>query len=40
LVVGRACEALYTPEKGRAWTVEDGFDGLQIEEGFDLPLLA
>lgn len=32
LVVGRACEALFTPEKGRAWTVEEGFRGLEIEE--------
>lgn len=30
LVVGRACEALYTPEKGRAWTVEEGFGGMEI----------
>lgn len=32
LVVGRACEALFTPEKGRAWTVEEGFRGLEIED--------
>lgn len=31
LVVGRACEALYTPEKGRSWAVEDGFKGLDLE---------
>ena len=30
LVVGRACEALYTPEKGRSWAVEDGFQGLGL----------
>ncbi|KAK4156764.1 hypothetical protein C8A00DRAFT_40780 [Chaetomidium leptoderma] len=36
LVVGRACEALYTPEKGRSWVVEDGFKGLDldVEGGF------
>lgn len=28
LVVGRACEVLYTTDKGRAWMVEDGFKGL------------
>jgi uroporphyrin-III C-methyltransferase len=32
LVVGRACEALYTPEKGRSWVVEDGFRGLDLDE--------
>ncbi|KXX76670.1 Uroporphyrinogen-III C-methyltransferase [Madurella mycetomatis] len=31
LVVGRACEALYTPEKGRSWAVEDGFKGLDLD---------
>ena len=31
LVVGRACEALYTPEKGRSWVVEDGFKGLDLD---------
>jgi uroporphyrin-III C-methyltransferase len=31
LVVGRACEALYTPEKGRSWVVEDGFKGLDMD---------
>ncbi|KAK4136892.1 hypothetical protein BT67DRAFT_374025 [Trichocladium antarcticum] len=31
LVVGRACEALYTPEKGRPWVVEDGFKGLDLD---------
>ncbi|KAK4102865.1 uroporphyrin-III C-methyltransferase [Parathielavia hyrcaniae] len=30
LVVGRACEALYAPEKGRSWVVEDGFKGLDL----------
>ncbi|GKT42771.1 uroporphyrinogen-III synthase [Colletotrichum spaethianum] len=32
LVVGRACEALYEKEKGRAWAVEDGFKGFEFEE--------
>lgn len=32
LVVGRACEALYTPEKGRRWVVEDGFRGLDLDD--------
>lgn len=32
LVVGRACEALYTPEGGRTWTVEEGFKGLDVDE--------
>ncbi|KAH0429814.1 hypothetical protein CcaCcLH18_08237 [Colletotrichum camelliae] len=32
LVVGRACEALYEKEKGRAWAVEDGFKGFDFEE--------
>ncbi|KAK4682326.1 uroporphyrin-III C-methyltransferase [Podospora pseudoanserina] len=36
LVVGRACEVLYTPEKGRSWLVEDGFKGLDLEFGNDL----
>ncbi|KAK4117765.1 uroporphyrin-III C-methyltransferase [Canariomyces notabilis] len=31
LVVGRSCEALYTPEKGRSWVVEDGFKGLDLD---------
>ncbi|KAK4178288.1 tetrapyrrole methylase [Triangularia setosa] len=35
LVVGRACEVLYTPEKGRSWLVEDGFKGLDLEFGND-----
>lgn len=30
LVVGRACEALVTIERGRAWAVEDGFRGLDL----------
>ena len=30
LVVGRACEALHAPEKGRSWVVEDGFKGLDL----------
>ncbi|KAF4987489.1 hypothetical protein FDECE_15409, partial [Fusarium decemcellulare] len=32
LVVGRACEALFTPEKGRAWVVEEGFRGIDVED--------
>lgn len=32
LVVGRACEALYTAERGRAWSVEEGFRGLEVED--------
>ncbi|CAN8100443.1 unnamed protein product [Discula destructiva] len=32
LVVGRACEVLYTPERGRAWAVEEGFRGLEVED--------
>ncbi|KAG8166543.1 hypothetical protein KVR01_002232 [Diaporthe batatas] len=32
LVVGRACEALYAPEKGRSWIVEDGFKELHLDE--------
>ncbi|KAI0149544.1 uroporphyrin-III C-methyltransferase [Xylariaceae sp. FL1272] len=36
LVVGRACEFLNKLEKGRAWTVEDGFQGLNIIDGVDL----
>ncbi|KAK0730067.1 tetrapyrrole methylase [Lasiosphaeris hirsuta] len=36
LVVGKACEALYAPEKGRSWVVEDGFKGLDL--GLDLDL--
>ena len=32
LLVGGACEALYTPEKGRSWVVEDGFKGLDLDD--------
>ncbi|VZH90380.1 unnamed protein product [Fusarium fujikuroi] len=32
LVVGRSCETLFTPEKGRAWVVEEGFRGMEIED--------
>ncbi|KUI73140.1 Uroporphyrinogen-III C-methyltransferase [Cytospora mali] len=32
LVVGRACEALYAPESGTSWTVEEGFKGLDVDE--------
>ncbi|KAK4199794.1 tetrapyrrole methylase [Triangularia verruculosa] len=35
LVVGRACEVLHTPEKGRSWVVEDGFKGLDLDFGND-----
>ncbi|KAK5656363.1 hypothetical protein OQA88_4743 [Cercophora sp. LCS_1] len=38
LVVGRACEALYTPEKGRSWIVEEGFKGLDLDPEFSLAL--
>ncbi|KAM0241851.1 hypothetical protein ACHAPO_001547 [Fusarium lateritium] len=31
LVVGRSCETLFTPEKGRAWVTEEGFRGMEIE---------
>ncbi|KAM0326345.1 hypothetical protein ACHAQA_006946 [Verticillium albo-atrum] len=37
LVVGRACEALYTPEKGRAWVVEDGFRGMDLDDVVAMP---
>ncbi|KAI0384467.1 uroporphyrin-III C-methyltransferase [Hypomontagnella monticulosa] len=37
LVVGRACEFLNKPEKGRAWSVEEGFRGLEFAlDGLDL----
>jgi uroporphyrin-III C-methyltransferase len=39
LIVGRSCEALYTPEKGRSWVVEDGFRGLDLD-GFVAPGIA
>ncbi|RBR17059.1 uncharacterized protein FIESC28_06561 [Fusarium coffeatum] len=32
LVVGRSCETLFTPEKGRAWVTEEGFRGMEIED--------
>ncbi|PSR93989.1 tetrapyrrole methylase [Coniella lustricola] len=32
LVVGRACEALYKSQQDRAWTVEEGFRGLEVED--------
>lgn len=39
LVVGGACEALYQPEKGRSWVVEDGFAGMEIgDQQLDLAL--
>lgn len=36
LVVGRACEFLNKLESGRAWSVEDGFNGLDIVDSVDL----
>ncbi|KAH8885658.1 uroporphyrin-III C-methyltransferase [Thozetella sp. PMI_491] len=30
LVVGNACEALYAPESGKSWVVENGFKGLDF----------
>ncbi|RYP74049.1 hypothetical protein DL771_003238 [Monosporascus sp. 5C6A] len=36
LVVGRACEFLNPPERGRAWSVEEGFRGLDFGDVFDL----
>ncbi|KAL7948421.1 tetrapyrrole methylase [Trichoderma barbatum] len=33
LVVGRSCEFLHPREKGRAWVVEEGFRGLENDEG-------
>ncbi|KAI0544276.1 uroporphyrin-III C-methyltransferase [Xylaria curta] len=36
LVVGRACEFLNKMESGRAWSVEEGFNGLDIMDGVDL----
>ncbi|KAK3336107.1 tetrapyrrole methylase [Cercophora scortea] len=38
LVVGRACEALCTPEEGSAWAVEDGFKGLDLDLDMHLDL--
>ncbi|KAK1833204.1 siroheme synthase [Podospora conica] len=38
LVVGRACEALFTPEEGKTWAVEDGFKGLDLDLGVELEL--
>lgn len=35
LVVGRACAFLNEPEKGRAWTVEEGFRGLDFESALE-----
>lgn len=40
LVVGGACEALYTSEKGRSWVVEDGFKGLELGDQLDLGALS
>jgi uroporphyrin-III C-methyltransferase len=31
LVVGKACELLYPLEKGRSWTTEDGFKGMDLD---------
>ncbi|KAM0817584.1 putative Tetrapyrrole methylase [Seiridium cardinale] len=36
LVVGGACEALWTRERGRSWVVEDGFKGLEFGDQLDL----
>ena len=41
LVAGAACEALYKPESGRSWVVEEGFRGLdglgaEVFEGLEL----
>ncbi|KAI0448423.1 uroporphyrin-III C-methyltransferase [Xylaria acuta] len=36
LVVGRVCEFLNNLESGRAWSVEEGFNGLDIMQGVDL----
>ncbi|KAI1742033.1 uroporphyrin-III C-methyltransferase [Xylaria scruposa] len=36
LVVGRACEFLNKIESGRSWSVEEGFNGLDIMDGVDL----
>ncbi|KAI1748675.1 uroporphyrin-III C-methyltransferase [Xylaria castorea] len=36
LVAGRACEFLNKLESGRAWSVEEGFNGLDIMDGVDL----
>lgn len=33
LVLGKACEALWTPEEGRRWVVEEGFRGLEAFGG-------
>lgn len=38
LVVGRACEALFSPEEGKTWVVEDGFKGLDLDLGVELEL--
>ncbi|KAI3316481.1 uroporphyrin-III C-methyltransferase [Xylariaceae sp. AK1471] len=36
LVVGSACEFLNKLERGRAWSIEEGFNGLDIIDGVDL----
>jgi uroporphyrin-III C-methyltransferase len=36
LVVGRACEFLNKLEKGQAWSVEDGFKGLEFGDALNL----
>ncbi|KAI0203401.1 tetrapyrrole methylase [Astrocystis sublimbata] len=38
LVVGRACEFLNKLPSDRAWSVEEGFNGLDISDGLDLDL--
>lgn len=40
LVVGRACEVLYTPGKGQGWAVEDGFKGLDLDDASTLGMAA
>ncbi|KAH8201848.1 hypothetical protein TruAng_004022 [Truncatella angustata] len=40
LVVGNACEALWTREKGRSWVVEEGFRGLELGDQLDLGALS
>ncbi|CAI4211260.1 unnamed protein product [Parascedosporium putredinis] len=32
LVVGKACEALFTLEKGRCWVTQEGFKGLDLDD--------
>uniref|UniRef100_A0A0B7K007 precorrin-2 dehydrogenase n=1 Tax=Bionectria ochroleuca TaxID=29856 RepID=A0A0B7K007_BIOOC len=32
LVVGKSCDVLYQQERGRAWAVEEGFRGLEVDD--------